>query len=267
MGGLNAVAWMPALALVLAIAATTGDAAARTRAPRLLPDQPIATMDALPEIVARYAPAENGVQICVPQGGSVTDVARGVEMRLKAEGVTGLPSPRRIVQAMRTGFACPFPPFRPELKAAVQADVEGQWVTPVESMRMRFPPRSRAQFASRTQRPRCEAVGYFHDRDVRELQAPSSDAICPFTSLAAFEEVRRTPRGAEWSLLEPGKLVVQPANAAELAEEWDAYVATDAFAFGGVAFRVGDLLLWQRRRSEGALNAAVRFRHLRRLRP
>lgn len=253
-----------ALGMILCLVASTTEA--RTRPSRVLPDQAIATADELPQIVARYAPAENGVQICVPQGQSVTDVARGVEARLKADGVAGLPSPRRIVQAMRTEFACPFPPYRAELKPAGQADVEGQWVTPVESMRMRFPPRSRAQLAARANRLRCEAVGFFNDRDQRELQAPASDATCPFTQLAAFEEVRRSPRTAEWSLPGPGKLVVQPANPAALAEEWDAYIATDAFAYGGVAFRVGDLLLWQRRRSETSLNAAVRFRHLRRLR-
>lgn len=251
---------------LLVLLASVDAAFAQRRPERLLPDLPIASMEALPDIVSRYAPVENGVQICVPPGDTIAAISTRTEARLKADGVAGLPSPRRIVQAMRTEFACPFTPYRSQLKPAAQADVEGQWVTPVESMRLRHPPRSRAQQAFRAERIRCEAVGYYNDRDMRELQAPAGEAGCPFTGFVAFEEVRRGPRTAEWALPSPGKLVVQPANPAAIAEESDAYAVTESFVANGVVFRVGDLLTWQRRRSENGLNAAVRFRHLRRLR-
>jgi len=183
---------------------------------------------------------------------------------LKVMGEQISVTPKALATAMWTLYPCPFSPFRPELRLATQTDVEGVWLFPESSQKLRFPPRSGRQSPAGPVPVKCDAVGYYANGELRHAVIAGKVA-CPFGKATDLDVARKNPVVSNWALLRPGRIAVTRTDIANHIEEWDVFFVNTPFSFDDVQFSSGDLVAYVRRESGNDVGAATQFRHLKRL--
>lgn len=216
--------------------------------------------DSLAQHVLFMLKSHGGKTICLSKPGTVFDVRREVLADYPELGDTDQVSPEVVARAMWTQYPCPFSPRRVELRAATAADIQGAWLFPETSQRLRFGPQSQVN------RPagmsvKCESVAYFEPNELRVAQVMGQIA-CPFSTAADLAPQRKNPLVSTWELRDGGRLVVHRSDVPGHIEEWDTYAVTEDFTMYGITFKAGDLLQYMRRGRGNEFNATTQFRHL-----
>lgn len=220
------------------------------------PEQP----DALAHQVLFMLKTHGGKTICLSKPGTVFDVRREVLADYPDLGNVSQLSPEAVARAMWTKYPCPFSPQLAELRVATVANIQGAWIFPEASQRLRFGPQVQVN------RPagmsiKCETVSYFEPNEQRVAQI-LGQAACPFNTAADVAPLRKNPMVATWELREGGRLVVHRSDVQGHVEEWDIFVVSQDFTLYGITFKTGDLLQYMRRERGNEFNAATQFRHL-----
>jgi hypothetical protein len=227
--------------------------------------EPVRSMDVFRGVIAQIGDTENGRGLCFGPGASVGTVRPVVEAQLERAGVRGLPTPNQVIAAMHTAFACPFAPDRAELKPATASEVEGVWLFPEESQKLRYPPKSSAWSGFRALPIKCEGVSYYPGGEARTVQIAGANAACSLTQSSDLDGARKNPRVSDWALSKDGRLVITRTDVQGHIEEWDLFTVTAPFTFGGIQFNKGELVGYVRKERGNDSNMATQFRHLRRL--
>jgi hypothetical protein len=227
---------------------------------------PVASMDVFRGVIQQIGAAENGQNLCFGPGASVGTVRPVVEAELEKAGVRGLPTPNQVAVAMFTAYPCPFSPARVELRPASNADVNGAWVYPEGSQKLRYPPKSPAWNSVETKSLpiKCEGIGYYAEGEARTARIVGTQVSCPFFKAADMEIGRKNPRVAEWALSN-GRLAITRTDVQGHVEEWEVFTVMTPFAAGNLQFGAGDLVAYLRKERGSDFNAATQFRHLQRL--
>jgi hypothetical protein len=201
--------------------------------------------------------------LCLTSDSSLPVIRKDIETLLRKQGIEN-PSATNVAKAAYTLFPCPFSPYREELRPATAKDIEGVWLYPEASQKLRFGPQSpmRAKLAATP--IRCEAVAYYPGGEARNAQVTSRMA-CPFAKTRDMNLSRATPRVASWKMIREGTVAISRTDVQDHVEEWEIFLVTKSFEFVGVKFDTGDLLAYLRRERGNDVNAATVFRHLQRL--
>lgn len=163
-------------------------------------------------------------------------------------------------------FPCPFSPFRPEFRAATAADVEGVWLYPEASQKLRYGPKSKVTSPFGNMNPvRCDALGLYPGGEHRQMFVTGSQTPCPFRSATDLDASRKNPRVANWAMSSSGRLQVTRTDVPDHIEEWDMFVVLTGFTYADVQFEPGDLVGYLRRAKGNDTGASQQFRHLKRL--
>ena len=229
------------------------------------PDQLFAqemSKDILRGYIVQIFEAQKGKAVCTAEATTLEKVRGSVEEQLSMNGVSANPTPDAIAIAVYTRYPCPFSPFRDQLRAAAAKDVEGVWLFAEEMQRLRYGARSSAWAK---QLPlKCEAVAYYPGGELRTAQIAGKSA-CPFAAAKDMDISRSNPKVSSWAMLKDGRLSVSRTDVDNHVEEWDVFIVKDDFEVQGHRFRQGDLVEYLRREKGNEYNAAMMFRHLRRL--
>jgi hypothetical protein len=203
--------------------------------------------------------------LCVEQSSSTSGIRRQLVAYLQAAGVQGTVTPPTLAMAMWANFPCPFSPLRPELRLATARDVEGAWIFPETSQKLRFPLRSSRQSPAGDMPVKCDALGYYPGGELRHAVIAGQAAVCPFAKAADLEVARWNPQVSTWTVLRAGRLGVTRTDVANHVEEWDVFLVITPFVFDGVVFSAGDLVAYVRKENGNAMGMATQFRHLQKL--
>lgn len=204
-----------------------------------------------------------GKTLCVSSTTTLTAVRAAVLDHLKL-GVSDTVNSQTIALALWKLLPCPFSPQRDELRPATAVDVEGSWLFPEGSQKLRVGPRSAQGSPAGPLRVRCDAVGYFPGGELRHAIIAGTPK-CPFDKASDLDVARKNPRVSSWSMLRDGRLGVARTDVPNHIEEWDIYAVQTPFVFNDVPFTAGDLVAYVRRENGNEVGAATQFRHLQRL--
>jgi hypothetical protein len=203
--------------------------------------------------------------LCVEQSVPTAAIRQQLVAFLQATGAQGTVTPQALAMAMWARFPCPFSPLRNGLRPATTRDIEGVWLFPETSQKLRFPPRSSRQSPAGRAPVKCDAVGYYPGGELRHAVIAGQAATCPFARAADVEAARRHPGVSTWTMPGAGRVVVARTDVANHVEAWDIFLVTAPFLFDGVAFSAGDLVAYVREENGNDLGMATQFRHLQRL--
>lgn len=203
--------------------------------------------------------------LCIDKTSSVQATRANVITYLKTTGEDNSVTPKALATAMWTLYPCPFSPFRQELRPALDNDIEGVWLFPGSSQKLRFPPQSSRQSPAGPVPVKCDAVGYYANGELRHAVIAAQAMTCPFEKAADLDVARKNPRVADWALLRPGRIGVKRTDVANHIEEWDVFSVVTPFSANEVQFAAGDLVAYVRKENGNEVGAATQFRHLKRL--
>lgn len=206
-----------------------------------------------------------GSTLCIEKSSSTDAIRQQLVAFLQATGARSTVTPQALAMAMWANFPCPFSPLRNGLRPAATQDIEGVWLFPEASQKLRFPPRSSLQSPAGLAPVKCDAVGYYPDGELRHAVVAGQATTCPFARAADLEVARRHPRVSTWTMPGAGRVVVARTDVANHVEAWDIFLVTAPFLFDEVAFSAGDLVAYVRKENGNDLGIATQFRHLRRL--
>lgn len=202
--------------------------------------------------------------LCLSSNSSLPVIRKSVDAFLQQRGMGIAANQNDVARAAYTLFPCPFSPYREELRAATARDVEGVWVYPEASQKLKFGPKS-PMWAKYTAMPiKCEGVAYYPDGEARNTQV-GSQTPCPFHAATDMDVARANPKVASWQMVRDGLLKISRTDVQDHVEEWEIFVVVKAFEFAGIQFKTGDLTAHRRRERGNDFNAATTFRHLQRL--
>jgi tetratricopeptide (TPR) repeat protein len=224
-----------------------------------------AAMDAFGKLLAALVEQQSGKLLCLPPGTTYGQLRTAIGEELKLRGGGGTVSVRDAQRAAFTRYPCPFSPARAEVRPATTNDVEGVWVFPATSQRLRFGPRSTMPSPTAPRPTVCDAVAWYPGGEAQTVLS-SGVAECPFRTASDLERFRIEPPVSGWSLLPGGRLKVTRTGMPDYIEEWDVFVVTEPFTAADTQFAAGDLLAYLRRVKGNEANAATAFRHLKKLR-
>ncbi len=169
-----------------------------------------------------------------------------------------------IATAIWTLYPCPFSPNRSDLKLATFKDIEGVWLFPESSQKLRFGPKSNQKSPTGPIPVKCDAIGYFPNGELRSIIFAGKDE-CPFKKASDMDVARKNPQVSNWSLLRDGRVSVTRTDIENHIEEWDVYAVVTSFSANDVQFNKGDLLAYLRKENGNSVNASTQFRHWKRL--
>ena len=200
--------------------------------------------------------------MCV-ESDSLSSVRGNVVTSLRMMGEQTV-TPHALAKVVWTLYPCPFSPFRSEVRLATEKDIEGAWVFPESSQKLRFPPKSGRESPAGPLPVKCDAVGYFPGGEQRHAIIAGQIA-CPFEKASDLEPLRKNPIVSTWTLRNPGRIAVTRTDVANHVEEWDVFFVVQTFVFKDVQFSSGDLAAYVRKENGNDVGAATQFRHLKRL--
>lgn len=244
----------PSLVALGLVALVLGIHAGRTTAQEEAPDL-------LSKMIWDMFQMRQGKTLCMAEATPLSAVRANVAGHLRRVGNASDPSPQAVATALWTLYPCPFSPFRPELRLATRQDIQGVWLFPEGSQKLRSRVRLGRSLPP-TANARCDAVGYYPDGELR--LAFGGDA-CPFEKAADLDRTERGISHLNWALLREGRVRITPPEGPELTEEWDVFAVETPFQVDNVQFKAGDLVTYVRREKGNEVNAATQFRHLQRL--
>lgn len=164
--------------------------------------------------------------------------------------------------AVYTAFPCPFSPIRPELRQAKKEDLIGNWLSPESSIKLHFPPKSKAWNTPSIPPLKCEGVSYLENGTARVIQV-HGEPKCPDNN--TLLGLNSLPVVSTWGLLPNGRLKIARSDVPNHFEEWEIFVVESSFKIHGIDFVSGDLVGYLRRAPGNEINASSMFRHLKRL--
>ena len=230
-----------------------------------LSQQPTNDIDFVARVMVDLFRSHNLQFLCLPQASTLKAVRPAIDQKLKGidPNVQTQENANAIAAAIYTAFPCPFSPARPELRPATAKDLEGNWIVPETSERLRYGPRS-PQWKSQPGMPpiRCEGVSYYPGGEARVARSLGAVA-CPTSK--DMEAMRKMPNVQTWTLLRDGRLKTTHRDAPGQREEWDVFAVDKPFEFLNVHFFEGDLVAYLRYQKGNDLNVSTVFRHLQRL--
>lgn len=228
-----------------------------------LSDEPDPPKDPLSRLVWDMYQMHHTKTMCIVNRTSLADVRANVIDYLKIKVGDSLTS-RAVATAIWTLYPCPFSPARPELRVAARKDIEGAWLFPGSSQKLRFGPRSSQPSPAGPLPVKCDAVGYYPDGRAKHV-IWAGDTPCPFQTAADLDSVEKSPQVTSWSLMRDGRVSINRTDVESHIEEWDMYTVTSPFSVHGFNFSAGDLLAYNRRDNGNELGIATEFRHLKKL--
>lgn len=237
-----------ALAFFLAFLLGAGAALAEERA-----------TDPLSRMIWSMFQMRQGKTLCLVEATPLATVRGNVANQLKAMGESHDFTSEAVAQALWTLYPCPFSPYRAELRPATAQDIEGTWLFPKKSQKLRLS-MTRTQPAPAVG---CDVLRYYYGGEMKH--AIGGPDPCPLQTADDFEAASGRPRMLNWSLLREGRISVTQADGAGQGEEWDIFAVFAPFEVEGVKFQAGDLVAYGRRGKGNEVNAATQFRHLQRL--
>lgn len=223
-----------------------------------------APLDLVDKVIVALFRDHNTRLVCLNENSSLSAIKSSVQARLQQMAPDSAQSQDAIARAVYTQFPCPFSPYRKELRAASATDIEGVWLFPESSQRLRFGPGSPNWTTNRLPPIRCEGVAYYSDGDARNVQI-LGNFPCAFSSAQDMDVSRKNPRVASWNVSNDGRLGITRTDVPGHVEEWEVFVVTSPFEVQSFQFRVGDIIQYLRRERGNEFNAATMFRHLQRL--
>jgi len=179
------------------------------------------------------------------------------------------PNDVEIAKAVYTLFPCPFSPFADyaaqHYRPALAKDIEGAWLYPEASQKLRFGPKSPSWSRVKALPIKCEGVAYHPDGVVLHAQIVGKMA-CPFASAADIEKAfGSSPKVESWTMIADGRFKISRTDIPDHLEEWDIFIITSPHERYGVQFNTGDLVAYLRREKGNDYNVATLFWHLQRL--
>lgn len=214
--------------------------------------------------------------ICVPVNTSRYLFAIKTKAKMANLRAMGNPHINQIINAIYAAYPCPFSPERSELQPATRTDIEGAWLFPESSQKLRWSLDSTAFRLSGLMLPRCDAVVYYPDGEVRVVELKenfSKQRVLPcFTSNKdIYDFLPKGQKTTQWEMMHDGRVRITRTDIKNYIEEWDIYVVKKDFEFAGVKFKQGDLAAYRlptldiRENGSYAEDASAMFRHLQRL--
>lgn len=203
--------------------------------------------------------------LCIDKTSSPQAIRANVVAYLKTTGEESSVTGKSLAAALWALYPCPFSPSRQELRPATDKDIEGVWLFPGSSQKLRFPPQSSRQSPAGHVPVKCDAVGYYANGELRHAVIAGQAMSCPFEKAADLDVARKNPRVANWALLRSGRIGVTRTDVANHVEEWDVFSVVAPFSANDVQFAAGDLVAYVRKENGNEVGAATQFRHLKRL--
>lgn len=213
-------------------------------------------IDSLSRSIWTMYQMRKGKTLCLAEATPLAAVRHRVVQELRSMGEFYDPPNHAVAKALWTLYPCPFSPYRPELRPATEADIEGAWFLP-EGSRKLFPEKAGPAL-------KCRALAYYHGGEMRHAEA-ADHAPCPFETADDLEAVAGRQPWAKWILLREGRIGIRRSDIPDHVEEWDVFAVFAPFEVDGVAFQAGDLVAYDRRGKNNEFNLVTRFRHLKRL--
>lgn len=241
---------------------------ARAEVPTPGPANSLPGIDPFTLVVAQMNQMHGLNSLCIAPSTPIAELRAKVLHHLDPSGQTKAFTGEQIAKGLWHLFPCPFSPYRPEIRTATSTDVEGVWLYPENSQKLRYGPRSSAasslggRFAIQ-----CEALGLYPGGEHRHavVTRGSTKTPCPFVTSGDLAPARELPRVATWAMPDGGQLKVTRTDVPDHIEEWEVFVVERGFNVSSVQFEPGDLVAYLRRERGNDVGAATQFRHLRRL--
>lgn len=207
----------------------------------------------------------NSKFLCLNSESSLKAIRKSVEDYLKNNGKENTTDANEIAKAAYTIFPCPFSPYREELEVATEKEIEGVWLYPETSQKLRYGPKS-----PKWSRPpgilptKCESVAYYPGGEARNAQF-NGQMACPFVSAKDMDVSRSNPKVVTWKMIKNGTMKMTRTDIENHIEEWEIFYVKKPFDMATVHFNEGDLVEFLRREKGNDFNVATIFRHLHRL--
>ena len=219
--------------------------------------------DALSRLIWDMFQMHQSKTVCVVDTTRLSSVRESVLRHLRvSDGQTV--TTQQVATAIWELYPCPFSPDRPQLRLAMGHDIDGAWVFPARSQKLRYGPKSPEKPPMGNFPVSCDVIGYYPDGEVRHVIS-AGPAPCPFKKSMDLDAVRTLPRVASWAWERDGRIRISRTDVANHIEEWDVYVVLAPFSVYGVDFLAGDLLAFNRRSQGNEVGATTEFRHWQKL--
>jgi tetratricopeptide (TPR) repeat protein len=192
-------------------------------------------------------------------------LSTAVRAELLKTGIGSNATDNQVGIAFVTLYPCPFSPYRTELKAATQQQLEGVWLYPETSQKMRFPPLSSMWEQEKNLNSKCDGIGFYAGGEMRTARIFGAQMSCSIKVAADMNPARQNPLVARWNMLRDGRLSVSRTDVANHIEEWEIFIATSDFLAAGIQIKQGDLVGYMRKERGNELNVATVFWHLQKL--
>ncbi|PFH10882.1 hypothetical protein BCF11_3316 [Collimonas sp. PA-H2] len=220
-----------------------------------------APMDVVGKSIVSAFQTGNAKVLCLNSDSSLPVIRKSVEVYLSEHSVE--PSAEVVTKAVYSLFPCPFSPYRTELRPATAKDIEGVWLYPEASQKLRFGPQS-PMWTKLATPVKCEVVAYYPGGEYRNAQATGL-MPCPFSNAKNMDASRLNPRVISWKIIRGGIVKIFRTDVQDHIEEWEVFTVDKSFEMAGVQFNAGDLITYLRRERGNDFNVATVFRHLQRL--
>ena len=222
-------------------------------------------IDLVDKVIADLFRKQNGMSLCMPQGASRESVRAALKDRLDGLDTNNNQNANAIAIAIYTTFPCPISPFREELRKATKKDIEGVWLYPETSMKLRFGPKSTSWSKNAAMPIKCESIAYYPGGEARTLQFVGPKMACFSRSKDMDMLHQSNPKVESWQMIREGMVEISRTDVPNQIEEWEVFSVVKPFEMFKVQFKGGDLLAYKRRENGNDFNAATVFRHLQRL--
>ena len=116
--------------------------------------------DLVSKVIIALFRDQNTKYLCLSENASLPIIRTAVVAELANMPPGSADSQDTVARVIYTKYPCPFSPFRRELRPATAKDVEGVWLFPETSQRLRFGPGSPMWQKVAALPPKCEAVAY-----------------------------------------------------------------------------------------------------------
>lgn len=233
----------------------------------------IATADIISSVISQTFQKHNSKFVCLTSRSSIADIRVKVEAQLERMrlgnkpniiGVNSSPSANDIAKAIYTAFPCPFSPNRSELRSATRKDIEGVWLFPETSQKLKYGSKSPLWSKNASLPIKCESIAYYPGGESRHTQI-AGKMECPFSKASDLDISRLNPKVASWKILENGMVKITRNDVKNHIEEWEIFTVIKPFEMYKIHFKQGDLLAYIRKENGNEFNVATQFRHLQKL--
>lgn len=202
--------------------------------------------------------------MCSAPTDSIETIRTNLISYLQFNGFSSRPTAQEAAAVLWKLYPCPFTPYRPELQPATKNDIEGVWIFPKNSQKIRFGSRLAKKNPLGPLPITCDGMGYYPNGELRQVII-SGQTKCPFKKTTDMDIARKNPPVSNWSLLQDGRIGVTRTDISNHIEEWDIYKVIIPFSFDNIQFTSGDLVAYLRKENGNDVGASTQFRHLKRI--